>query len=88
MSDAREKKLAELLVNHSLKLKKGESCLIDATDVPVSMVEELVAAVYSKGAHKKVDGRFKLFSTGTTKPAGSFFCSFICNNQPRICCYY
>ena len=55
MSDAREKKLAELLVNHSLKLKNGESCLIDATDVPVSMVEELVAAVYSKGAYPVVN---------------------------------
>lgn len=55
MSDCRERKLAELLVRHSVRLEKGESCLINAVDVPSSMVEELVAAVYKAGAFPVVN---------------------------------
>ncbi len=55
MADSREKKLAQVLVEHSLALKKGESCMIDATDVPSSMVEELIRAVYEKGAYPVVN---------------------------------
>jgi aminopeptidase len=54
MSDSREKKLARMLVNFSVRLQKGENCLIRATDVPVSMVEELVAAVYEAGGNPQV----------------------------------
>lgn len=54
MSDLREKKLARMLVNFSVRLQKGENCLIRATDVPVSMVEELVAAVYEAGGNPQV----------------------------------
>jgi aminopeptidase len=49
MKDPRHKKLAELLVTYSINLKKGESCLIQATDIPVEMTEALVAAVYQAG---------------------------------------
>lgn len=55
MSDNREKKLAELLVNFSVSLKKGENCLINAVDVPVSMTEELIAAVYKAGGNPVVN---------------------------------
>jgi aminopeptidase len=51
MRDVREKRLAELLVNYSIELKKGESCLIQAVDVPLTMVEELVGAVYRAGGY-------------------------------------
>lgn len=54
MGDSREKKLAGMLVNFSVRLQKGENCLIKATDVPVSMVEELVAAVYEAGGNPQV----------------------------------
>lgn len=54
MSDSREKKLADMLVNFSVRLQKGENCLIRATDIPTSMVEELVAAVYAAGGNPQV----------------------------------
>ncbi|MFA6688811.1 MAG: aminopeptidase [Sphaerochaetaceae bacterium] len=54
MSDQRERKLAKLLVGFSVRLKKGENCLIRACDVPMSMVEELVAAVYDAGGNPQV----------------------------------
>lgn len=55
MSDSREVKLAKLLVEYSVELKKGEKCLINATDVPVSMVEELIKAVYAVGGYPVVN---------------------------------
>lgn len=55
MSDKRERKLADLLVNYSVKLKAGESCLINAIDVPSSMVEELIEAVYAAGGYPLVN---------------------------------
>ncbi|MFA7540427.1 MAG: aminopeptidase, partial [Sphaerochaetaceae bacterium] len=55
MADAREKKLAQLLVNYSVKLQKGESCLINAIDLPLSMVEELIGAVYAAGGYPLVN---------------------------------
>ncbi|MFA7395803.1 MAG: aminopeptidase, partial [Sphaerochaetaceae bacterium] len=48
-------KLAHLLVNYSIKLKKGESCLINAIDVPSSMVEYLIEEVYAVGAYPVVN---------------------------------
>ena len=55
MQDPRERDLARLLVNFSVELQKGESCLINAVDVPVTMVEELVAAVYAAGGYPQVN---------------------------------
>ena len=55
MADEREVKLANLLVEHSVRLKAGESCLINAVDVPSSMVEALVNAIYDKGAYPIVN---------------------------------
>ena len=51
MADLREERLAALLVEHSVRLEAGESCLINAVDVPTTMVEALVNAVYDKGAY-------------------------------------
>ena len=45
MGESREEKLAKLLVNYSVNLKEGEVCLINAVDVPCSMVEKLIKAV-------------------------------------------
>ncbi|MBN2049272.1 MAG: aminopeptidase [Spirochaetales bacterium] len=55
MKDPRHEKLAKLLVEYSLELKKGEKCLIQTLDVPVQMVEALVRAVYDAGAYPVVN---------------------------------
>jgi aminopeptidase len=55
MSDQREQKLAKLLVTYSVDLKKGESCLINAVDVPVSMTEALIKEVYAAGGYPVVN---------------------------------
>ena len=55
MADLREERLAALLVEHSVRLEAGESCLINAVDVPTTMVEALVNAVYDKGAYPIVN---------------------------------
>ncbi len=55
MSDPRERELAELLVSYSVDLQPGEKCLINAVDVPSSMVEELIAAVYRRGGYPEVN---------------------------------
>lgn len=55
MADQREQKLAKLLVEYSVSLKKGESCLINAVDIPTTMTEALIAAVYEAGAYPLVN---------------------------------
>lgn len=55
MRDERDKRLARLLVNYSIGLKKGESCLINAVDVPVEVVEYLIEAVYEAGGYPQVN---------------------------------
>lgn len=49
--DIREKKLAELLVNYSVKVKPGDKVWINAIDIPVTMTEELIGAVYKAGGY-------------------------------------
>jgi aminopeptidase len=49
--------LANLLVSHSVALKKGEKCLIQSHDVPEEMVEALIDAVYAAGAYPVLDYR-------------------------------
>lgn len=50
MTDPRIQKLAEVLVNHSTQIKKGENVLIDLCDVPHAMGVALIEAVRAKGA--------------------------------------
>ena len=50
MYDPRMKKLAELLIDHSTRLKNGEKVYIEAFDIPNEMVELLVDKVYEKEA--------------------------------------
>jgi len=54
MKDARHDRLAELLVNYSVELRKGETCLINAVDVPLEMTEALVEAVCRAGGYPQV----------------------------------
>jgi aminopeptidase len=55
MSNERERDLAKLLVTYSVNLQPGERCLINAVDVPESMVEELISAVYNAGGYPQVN---------------------------------
>ncbi|MDG2422945.1 MAG: aminopeptidase [Phycisphaerales bacterium] len=54
MHDPRETKLAELLINHSTRLQPGEHVLIEAFDIPSSMVIEAVRAARRAGGHPHV----------------------------------
>jgi aminopeptidase len=55
MADPREQKLAELLVTYSVQLQRGESCLINAVDIPTTMTEALIKAVYKAGGYPVVN---------------------------------
>src|SRR5208282_2809739 len=50
MTDPRYKKLADLLVNYSTALKKGDRILLDMIDVPDEFTIELIRAVRRVGA--------------------------------------
>lgn len=57
MTDPRYGKLAELLVNYSIELKKGEQILLDMIDVPDEFTIELMRAVRKTGAIPLVETR-------------------------------
>ncbi|MCA9733144.1 aminopeptidase [candidate division KSB1 bacterium] len=48
MKDPRYRKLAEVLINHSTRLQKGEHILIEAIDTPHQVVVELIKLVKEK----------------------------------------
>jgi aminopeptidase len=50
MKDPRVQKLAQILVNYSLKLKAGEKVLIQNTNLEIDFVKELLNAVHDVGA--------------------------------------
>ena len=54
MSDIRISRLADILVNHSTKLKPGERCLITATTQAEPLVRELYKKILEAGAHPLV----------------------------------
>ena len=51
MIDSRVIKLAKLIVNYSINLKKGENVLIEANDTPIEAVKEFIKAAKNKGAN-------------------------------------
>ena len=57
MTDPRYKKLADLLVNYSTELKKGDCILLDMIDVPDEFTVELIRAVRAAGATPFVETR-------------------------------
>jgi aminopeptidase len=57
MTDPRYKKLAELLVNYSTQIKKGDRALLDMIDVPDEFSVELVRAVREAGGTPLVEVR-------------------------------
>ena len=50
MTDPRERKLADLLVNYSCAVKRGETILIEAIDIPHSFTTALIEAAGKAGA--------------------------------------
>lgn len=54
MKDPRIEKLADVLVNHSTKLKKGQKVLIEAIDIPDALVIALVRKAAEVGANALV----------------------------------
>ena len=57
MTDPRYTKLAQLLVNYSTALKKGDRILLDMIDVPDEFTVELIRAVRAAGATPFVETR-------------------------------
>ena len=57
MTDPRYGKLADVLVNYSTKLKKGERVLIDAIDIPDDFIVELMRVARQAGATPLVEVR-------------------------------
>src|SRR4029079_17186268 len=54
MNDPRITKLAELLINYSVRLKKGEHVLIEGFDVPDDILIALVKSARKVGGHAHV----------------------------------
>ena len=57
MTDPRYQKLAKLLAEYSCELKKGETALLDLTDIPDEFTVELIRAVRATGATPLVETR-------------------------------
>src|SRR5688500_20023348 len=57
MTDPRFTRLAELLVNYSMELEKGEKVLLDMIDVPDEFTVELIRATRGVGAIPLVETR-------------------------------
>ncbi len=55
MTDPRETKLAGVLVNYSVRLKKGEKVLIEAIGVSDSLIIEIVKKAYEAGGYPFVN---------------------------------
>jgi len=51
MTDPREKKLADLLINYACALKSGEKVLIEAIDIPHSFTKALIESATTAGGH-------------------------------------
>src|ERR1019366_4743807 len=54
MTDPREKKLADLLINYACALKSGEKVLIEAIDIPHSFTKALIDSATTAGGHAVV----------------------------------
>ncbi|WNQ11909.1 aminopeptidase [Paenibacillus aurantius] len=57
MTDNRLTKLADVLVNYSTEVQKGENVLIEAFGIDAALVKELVKAVHQAGGHPFVNLR-------------------------------
>jgi len=69
MNDPREKILADLLVNYSCNVQKGEHVLIEAIDIPESFVLLLIRAVRARGGNPFVTVKSNLIQRELYKNA-------------------
>lgn len=80
MKDARIEKLADILVNYSCSLKKGEKILIEASGVPSEIIVEIVKKVYAVGGYPFVelgDGKVKrAIMNGLTEELAKFMADY------------
>lgn len=71
MNDSRFKKLADLLINYSCSLQKGENILLDLIDVPDEMGVALMRSARAAGANPVVEARHSRYireiQRGTTE---------------------
>lgn len=70
MNDPRYYKLAELLINHSTRLQKGEHILIEAFDIPAEMVIACIETTRKAGGHPHVALRSNRVMRALNKTAG------------------
>jgi aminopeptidase len=81
MKDPRIQKLAEVLVNHSVQLKKGEKVLIDLCDVPAELGLALIRAARAKGALPFMHLQSSLIQQALYRDATSEQCAAICGYE-------
>ncbi|GAB7386619.1 aminopeptidase [Bacillaceae bacterium] len=62
MRDPRLRKLAELLLDHSVKLREKETLMIEIVDEGIPLARELVRLAYEKGAYPFVEYRHSVLS--------------------------
>ncbi|MEA3558417.1 MAG: aminopeptidase [Candidatus Thermoplasmatota archaeon] len=58
MYDPRLKKLTDVLIDHSTRLKKGDTVYIETFDIPQEMLEVLIQKVYEVGARPIISQKF------------------------------
>lgn len=74
MKDLRLTKLADVLVNHSCKVKKGEKVMIESFGIPNDLVKEVVNKVYDAGGYPFVYLRDHSVLRATISRASEEYC--------------
>ncbi len=64
-----KQKLANMLVNYSCDVKKGEKVLIEATDIPTDFVQNLIEEIWKVGAYPFVWNRSAILQKALIKNA-------------------
>jgi len=54
MKDSRNQKLAQLLVNYSLELKKGNKLIIEGSEAAIPLIKEVYKEALKAGAHPEI----------------------------------
>jgi len=70
MTDPRINRLADLLINHSTRLKSGEHILIEGFDIPEAMIVALVKSARKAGGHPHVEIRSNRVMRAMNESAG------------------
>lgn len=81
MTDPRFTKLADLLVNYSCSIQKGENVLIDTTDVPEAFTIELIRAVRKAKGDAFVDTRQSRVARELLRNAGETYAKTLCDME-------